>query len=261
MLIQNPGFLIHKCSFFSTPLQRFKINPFFERLKGRRRGRQRTRWMDCITEWMDMSFWESSRRWWRTGRPDVLQSMGSQLDMTEWLNWYLYLLFFRFFLHIGYYRRLIRVPCAIDKAVVHVIRLTSFLWLWFVCLLSDAFRNIYHLTWVSLTLDVGYLFRAAPAKHSHCCLPWRRGKHTHLCNLLTATPPDLECAVAPLGPPDGQVMEERSDRMWPTGEGNGKPLQYSCLENPMNSMKRQNDRILKQELPRLVGAQYATGDQ
>ena len=45
------------------------------------------------------------------------------------------------------------------------------------------------------------------------------------------------------------------------GEGNGKPLQYSCLENPMNSMKRQNDRILKQELPRLVNAQYATGDQ
>ena len=49
-------------------------------------------------------------------------------------------------------------------------------------------------------------------------------------------------------------------RMWSTGEGNGKPLQYSCLENPMNSMKRQNDRILKEELPRLVGAQYATGD-
>ena len=49
--------------------------------------------------------------------------------------------------------------------------------------------------------------------------------------------------------------------MWPTGEGNGKPLPYSCLENPMNSMKRQNDRILKEELPRSVGAQYATGDQ
>ena len=49
--------------------------------------------------------------------------------------------------------------------------------------------------------------------------------------------------------------------MWSTGEGNGKPLQYSCLENPMNSMKKQNDRILKEELPRSVGAQYATGDQ
>ena len=46
-----------------------------------------------------------------------------------------------------------------------------------------------------------------------------------------------------------------------SGEGNGKPLQYSCLENPMNSMKKQNDRILKEELPRSVGAQYATGDQ
>ena len=54
---------------------------------------------------------------------------------------------------------------------------------------------------------------------------------------------------------------ERSDRIRSTGEGNGKPLQYSCLENPMNSMKRQKDRTLKDELPRLVGAQYATGDQ
>ena len=60
---------------------------------------------------------------------------------------------------------------------------------------------------------------------------------------------------------DGQVMVERSDRMWSTGEGNGKPLQYSCLENSMNSMKRQNDSILKEELLRSVGAQYATGDQ
>ena len=56
-------------------------------------------------------------------------------------------------------------------------------------------------------------------------------------------------------------MVERSDRMWSTGEGNGKPFQYSCLENPMNSMKRQNDGILKEVLPRSVGAQYATGGQ
>ena len=60
---------------------------------------------------------------------------------------------------------------------------------------------------------------------------------------------------------DVRVKVERSDRMWATGEGNGKPLQYSCHENPMNIMKRQNDRILKEELPRLAGAQYATGDQ
>ena len=60
---------------------------------------------------------------------------------------------------------------------------------------------------------------------------------------------------------DKRAMVERSDRMWSTGEGNDKPLQSSCLENPMNSMKRQNDRILKEELPRSVGAQYATRDQ
>ena len=52
-------------------------------------------------------------------------------------------------------------------------------------------------------------------------------------------------------------MVESSDKMWSTGEGNGKPLQYSCLENPMNSMKRQKDRTLNDELPRSVGAQYA----
>ena len=56
-------------------------------------------------------------------------------------------------------------------------------------------------------------------------------------------------------------MVERSDRMWSTRERNGKSLQYSCLENPMNSMKRQKDRSLKDELLRSVGAQYATGDQ
>ena len=60
---------------------------------------------------------------------------------------------------------------------------------------------------------------------------------------------------------DEQVMVERSDRMWSTGEGNGKPLLYSCLQNPMNSMKRQNNRILKGKCPRSVGAQYASGDQ
>ena len=59
---------------------------------------------------------------------------------------------------------------------------------------------------------------------------------------------------------DRRVMVKRSERMRSTGEENGKPLQNSCLENPMNSMKRQNDRILKEEIPRSVGAQHATGD-
>ena len=56
-------------------------------------------------------------------------------------------------------------------------------------------------------------------------------------------------------------MVESFDKTWSTREGNGKPLPYSCLENPMNSMKRQKDRTLKDELPRSVGAQYATGDK
>ena len=60
---------------------------------------------------------------------------------------------------------------------------------------------------------------------------------------------------------DRQVMVESSDKMWSTGEGNGKPLPYSCLDNPMDSMKRQKDATLRDERPWLVGDQYATGDQ
>ena len=59
----------------------------------------------------------------------------------------------------------------------------------------------------------------------------------------------------------GQFIVKNSDKTWSTGEGNGKPLQYSCLENPMNSMKRQKDTTLKDELPGSVGAQYTTGEQ
>ena len=60
---------------------------------------------------------------------------------------------------------------------------------------------------------------------------------------------------------DGQVMVESFDKKWSTGERNGKPLQYSCLENPMNNTKRQKDRTLKDKFPRSVGAQNVTGEQ
>ena len=84
-----------------------------------------------------------------------------------------------------------------------------------------------------------------------------QSNHTRTTALSNSMKPSYACGATQ----DGQVMVERSDRMWSTGEGNGKPLQYSCLENPMNTMKRQNDRISKEELPRSLGAQYATGDQ
>ena len=77
----------------------------------------------------------------------------------------------------------------------------------------------------------------------------------------TALANSMRLSYALWGVPRWVGMVERSDRMWSTREGNGKPLQYSCLENPMNSMKRRSDRILKEELPRSVGAQYASGDQ
>ena len=84
-----------------------------------------------------------------------------------------------------------------------------------------------------------------------------QSNHTRTTALSNSMKPSHACGATQ----DGWVMGERSDRMWSTGEGNGKPLQHSCLENPMNSMKRQNDRILEGELPRSIGAQYATGDQ
>ena len=84
-----------------------------------------------------------------------------------------------------------------------------------------------------------------------------QSNHTRTTALSNSMKPSHAC----WGTQDGRVMVERSDRMWSTGEGNSKPLQYSCLENPMNSMKRQNDRILKEELPTSVGTQHTTGDQ
>ena len=84
-----------------------------------------------------------------------------------------------------------------------------------------------------------------------------QSNHTRTTALSNSVKPKHACGATQ----NGWVMVERSDRMRCTGEGNGKHLQYSCLENPMNSMKRQNNRILKEELPRSLGAQYATGDE
>ena len=72
-----------------------------------------------------------------------------------------------------------------------------------------------------------------------------QSSHTRTAALSNSMKPSHACGATQ----DGRVMVERSNRVWFTGKGNGKPLQYSCLENPMNSMKRQNDRILKEELP------------
>ena len=87
------------------------------------------------------------------------------------------------------------------------------------------------------------------------CNPWGRKESDHRTAALSNS---MKLSHAHGANQDRWVMVERADRMWTTGEGNGKPLQYSCLESPMNSMKRQNDRILKEEFPRSVGAQNAT---
>jgi hypothetical protein len=85
----------------------------------------------------------------------------------------------------------------------------------------------------------------------------RQSNHTRTTALSNSMKPSHACRATQ----DQWVMVERPDRMWSTGEGTGKPLQYSSLENPINSVKRQNDRIPKEELPKSLGAQYATGDQ
>ena len=88
--------------------------------------------------------------------------------------------------------------------------------------------------------------------------------HRNLVSIITLEPQTCLTQwnlTRPWGPSQvGQVMVEKSDRMWSTGEGKGNPLQYSCLEIRKNSMKRQNNRILREELPMSVGARYATGD-
>ena len=84
-----------------------------------------------------------------------------------------------------------------------------------------------------------------------------QSNHTGTTALSNSMKPSHACGATQ----NGQVMVKRSDRMWYTGEGNGKPLQYSCLENTMNSIKGQNDRIPKEELPRSLGSQDATGAQ
>ena len=87
-------------------------------------------------------------------------------------------------------------------------------------------------------------------------------KLTNLITWTTALPNLMKLwALLCRATQDRRVMVESSDKLWFTGEGNGKSLEYSCLENPMNSMKTQKSRTLKDELPRLIGAQYATGDQ
>ena len=102
--------------------------------------------------------------------------------------------------------------------------------------------------------------------------PWRRKEsdvtewlslHTIYLNLwTTALSNSMKLWTMPCrASQDRQVMVESSDKLWSTGEENGKSFQYSCLENPMNCMKWQKDRTLKDELPRSVGTQYATGNQ
>ena len=88
--------------------------------------------------------------------------------------------------------------------------------------------------------------------------------HRKLANLITWTTAlsnSMKLSHAVWGHPRWMGHGETTGKMWSTGEGNGKPLRYSCLENPVNNMKRQKDRTLKEELPRSVGAQYAIGDQ
>ena len=104
---------------------------------------------------------------------------------------------------------------------------------------------------------MGYLFTVGVARghqRADTLKPYSQKTSQSKQTRTTALSNSMKLSRARGAAQDGWVMVDRSDRMWSTGEENGKPLQYSCLDNPMNSMKRQNDRILKEELPRSVGS-------
>ena len=103
----------------------------------------------------------------------------------------------------------------LDKAVVHVIRLASFLWLWFqsVCPLMPS-HNTYRLTWVSLTLDVGYVFTAAPAKHSHCSLPQTWGNREEI--------PYIQGKRNPSKTVGAEKGHQRADKLKPQSQTTGQ---------------------------------------
>ena len=119
------------------------------------------------------------------------------------------------------------------------------------------------LKWVAIPFSSGR-HSVRPLHHDPPVLAHWNHTHWKLLNLITLGPQpcltqwNYEWAMATQ---DRRVMLEHSDKTWSTGEEKGKPLQYSCLKNPMNSMKRQKDRTLKDELPRWVGVQYATRDR
>ena len=112
-------------------------------------------------------------------------------------------------------------------------------------------HNTYRLTWVSVTSDVGVSLHGCSSKAQPLLLTLDEGY------LLTAAPADLEHGVVPLGP----LAPKQATRLGCGLLLLAASLKYSCLENPMNRMKRQSDRILKEEPPRSVGAQYVTGGQ
>ena len=121
---------------------------------------------------------------------------------------------------------------------------------------------------LSVSFSLGLSYQEASISLLSFCIrgktDWKPQSHkmTNLITWTTALSNSMELWSMPCrATQDRRVMLESSDKTWSTGEGSGKPLQYSCLENPMNSMKRQKDRILKDELPRSVDVQYATGDQ
>ena len=106
------------------------------------------------------------------------------------------------------------------------------------------------------------LFTAQPSNQSPMSLTSDASSPRSYVSPRISTPQTNTVPIKPLisTPPVSSQPKVSSDKMWSTGEGNGKPLQYSCLENPINSMKRQKDMTLKNELPRLVGAQYTIGE-
>ena len=214
-------------------------------------------WMASPTQWTWI--WVNSRSWRWTGRPGVLQSTGLQRVRHDWateLNW-------------AEYTESVQGKCIegsknrLDEKTPHWQKICLFNlpvvleWRPWHCThpwtpRAQASMNPRH---CSSKLPGLCGLRHRGLTHPTLSPQFEAQTSHYMTKTLIWSQNELQFSSAP------QSCQTLWDRMWSTGEGNGKPLQYSCLEKTMNSMKRQKDRTLKDELPRSVGAQFATGDQ
>ena len=209
--------------------------------------------MASLTRWTWV--WVNSGNWWWTGRPGVLRFMGSQRVGHDWateLNW---TELYSMSCGKPEWKRICKKKKRISLCVQLGLVLMGRVMLSKYLIFKFPPQSVSPIRKLPFTSDPYPSESQQNENHNH-------RKLIKLIKWITALSNSMKIwAVLCRAIQDGQVMVESSDKMWSTGEGNGKLLQYSCLENPMNNMKRQKDMTLKDELPRSVGDQYVTGEE